>query len=153
METTHEHPATSTLKFCRSMANKYRELLKSGDASDTLKPQPRKPMGKPMENRDEIMGQCRDAFERGECARDIAAAHGVQPQTLIRYAWTHGWTAPMFESNRRTFSLIQVRRAIKYINAGAKPTLAAKQVGISYATLLDGRQRLAAISRMSPKEK
>ena len=148
METTHEHPATSTLNFCRSMASKYRELLKAGDASDTLKPQPRKRMGKPMENRDEIMGQCRDAFERGECARDIAAAHGVQPQT--RNPTIH---ATLARSNRRTLSLIQVRRAIKYINAGAKPSLAAKQVGISYATLLDGRQRLAAISRMSPKEK
>jgi hypothetical protein len=145
IQTLDDHPAASTLKFCRSMAAKYQEMLLTGDADDSLQPLPRTNPGKPIENRRERMAPCREAFERGDCAVDIAAEHGVHPQTLIRYAWTHGWDSPLFEKYSRALTMAKTKKAVKYIAAGAKPALAAKQMGISYASLLDARLRIAAL--------
>jgi len=146
IETLEEHPATLTLKFCRSMAAKYREMLLTADADDSLQPPARKDNGKPLANRRERMKPCKVAFERGDCAADIAAENGVHPQTLIRYAWTHGWSSPLFSKGTRPLTLAKARRAIKYINAGAKPICAAMQMGISYDSLIDARLRIKALA-------
>ena len=145
IETLEEHPATRTLNFCRSMSAKYREMLLTADADDSLQPPERINNGKPLENRHERMKPCKESFERGDCAADIAAENGVHPQTLIRYAWTHGWDSPIFDKGSRALTMAKTRRAVKYINAGAKPVCAAKQMGISYASMLDARLRIKAL--------
>ena len=103
--TLGEHPATRTLNFCRSMSAKYREMLLTADAEDSLQPPARTNQGKPLANRHERMKPCKEAFERGDCAVDIAAENGVHPQTLIRYAWTHGWDSPLFDKGSRPLTL------------------------------------------------
>ncbi len=144
--TLEEHPATRTLNFCRSMSAKYREMLLTADAEDSLQPPARTNQGKPLANRHERMKPCKEAFERGDCAVDVAAENGVHPQTLIRYAWTHGWDSPLFDKGSRPLTLAKTQRAIKYINAGAKPFCAAKQMGISYDSMIDARLRIKALA-------
>lgn len=127
------------------MSAKYREMLLTADAEDSLQPPKRKNNGKPLENRHDRMQPCKEAFERGDCAADIAAENGVHPQTLIRYAWTHGWDSPIFDKGSRALTLAKTRRAIKYINAGARPICAATQMGLSYSSMLDARLRIKAL--------
>ena len=45
--------------------------------------------------------------------------------------------------------MAKTQKALKYVAAGAKPALAAKQMGISYASFLDARLRITALKAIA----
>jgi hypothetical protein len=140
------------MAFLASQREKYRELLKTGDAAGVNSAPPenwrKRFTGEDRVAAHEIMDSYREDAESGTPLTQIAEACEVAKSTLARHAWTRGWDCKSFNNVMRRQTMDTAMKIIQAKNHNNSWKDLCKKHGISWMSFADARLRLRAQGKL-----